>query len=149
MADIRIEREVVIEAPVEVVWRTITEPDQITKWFAERVELDLAPGGQGYMGFDEHNGGPIVVETVDPPIRFSFRWNHPTGAQPVPGNSVLVEFTLTANGPERTHLRVIESGHELLAWSDAETERYAKEHNGGWAGYLDRLAGLHARSRME
>ena len=26
----RIEREIVIEAPVEVVWRTITEPDQMT-----------------------------------------------------------------------------------------------------------------------
>jgi uncharacterized protein YndB with AHSA1/START domain len=143
VADVRIEREVVIEAPAEVVWHTITQPDQITQWFAERVELELAPGGQGYMGFDEQHGGPIVVETVDPPIRFSFRWNHPTGAQPAPGNSVLVEFTLTASGPERTHLRVVESGHELLAWTDAEKERYAEEHNGGWAGYLGRLAGLY------
>jgi uncharacterized protein YndB with AHSA1/START domain len=149
MADSRIEREVVIDAPVDVVWRTITEPDQITQWFAERVELELAPGGHGYMGFDEGHGGPIVVEAVDAPSRFSFRWNHPPDAPPVPGNSVLVEFTLTASGPERTHLRVVESGHELLAWTDAEKERYAREHNGGWAGYLGRLAELCARGRME
>jgi uncharacterized protein YndB with AHSA1/START domain len=149
MAESRIEREVVIEAPVDVVWRTITEPDQITQWFAERVELELAPGGQGYMGFDEEHGGPIMVETVDPPTRFSFRWNHPPGAQPAPGNSVLVEFTLTANGPERTELRVVESGHELLAWADTEKERYAAEHNDGWSGFLGRLAGLYAGGRME
>ena len=149
MADGRIEREVVIDAPVEVVWRTITEPDQITRWFAERAELELAPGGEGYLGFDEQHGGPIVVEAVDPPVRFSFRWNHPAGVQPVPGNSVLVEFTLTASGPERTHLRVVEGGHELLAWPDAEKERYAGEHNGGWADYLGRLAGLYARGPME
>ena len=35
----RIEREIVIDAPVEVVWRTITEPDQITEWFADTVDL--------------------------------------------------------------------------------------------------------------
>ena len=51
--------------------------------------------------------------------------------------------------PERTRLRVVESGHELLAWTDAEKERYAEEHNGGWADFLGRLAGLYARGRME
>ena len=148
MPGVRIEREVEIEAPVDVVWRTITEPDQITQWFAERVELELVPGGQGYLRFDAQHGGPIVVEVVEPPTRWSFRWNHPEGAQPAPGNSVLVEFTLTASGPERTHLRVVESGHELLAWTDGEKERYANEHNGGWAGYLGRLAGLYTGNRM-
>jgi uncharacterized protein YndB with AHSA1/START domain len=149
VADVGIEREVVIEAPVDVVWRTITEPDRITQWFAERVELVLEPGGHGYLAFDEHHGGPIVVEAVDPPTRFSFRWNHPVGTQPVPGNSVLVEFTLTATGPERTLLRVVESGHELLAWTEPQKERYAQDHNGGWAGYLSRLCAMYARGPME
>ena len=31
MANFEIEREVVIDAPVDVVWRTITEPDQISR----------------------------------------------------------------------------------------------------------------------
>ena len=48
-------------------------------------------------------------------------------------------------GNERTRLRVSESGHELLAWPDAEKERYADEHRGGWAEYLDRLAHLLAK----
>jgi uncharacterized protein YndB with AHSA1/START domain len=90
-------------------------------------------------------GGPVVVETVDPPTRFSFRWNHPHGEEPVAGNSMLVEFTLTPEGDERTRLRVAESGHELLAWPDAEKERYAGEHQGGWGEYLDRLAALLAK----
>jgi uncharacterized protein YndB with AHSA1/START domain len=142
MADFRIERDVMIDAPVEVVWRTITEPDQITRWFADRVELELKPGGEGYMGFGEHQGGPVVVETVEPPTRFSFWWNHPAGERPVAGNSVLVEFTLSSSDPEHTHLRVAETGHELLTWPDAEKERYAKEHNGGWGDFLDRLSGM-------
>jgi uncharacterized protein YndB with AHSA1/START domain len=143
MNDLTIEREVLIEAPAEVVWRTITEPDQISQWFAERVELVLEPGAHGYLDFGDQ-GGPVVVETVDPPVRFSFRWNHPPGEQPVPGNSILVEFTLIPEGPERTRLRVVESGHELRDWPDAEKQRYAEEHRDGWVDYLGRLAGLHA-----
>jgi len=141
MADLVIEREILIEAPAEVVWRTVTEPDQMSQWFADRVELVVEPGAHGYMGFGDQ-GGPVVVETVDPPNRFSFRWNHPGGKEPVAGNSMLVEFTLTPEGGERTRLRVTESGHELRDWPEAEKERYADEHRGGWAEFLDRLAGL-------
>jgi len=51
------------------------------------------------------------VEIVDPPTRFSFRWNHPRGEEPVAGNSMLVEFMLTPEGDERT----------VFAWSKAAT----------------------------
>ena len=90
-----------IEAPVEVVWRTITEPDQIARWFADRVELDLRPGGQGTFDFRSRATTrpatvPLQVEVVDPPHRFAFRWVLPEGGAPGPGNSVLVDFTLTA-----------------------------------------------------
>jgi uncharacterized protein YndB with AHSA1/START domain len=141
MPGLAIEREILIEAPVEVVWRTITEPDQVSQWFADRVELVIEPGAQGYMGFGDQ-GGPVVVEAVEPPARFSFRWNHPRGEEPVPGNSMLVEFTLTPEGDERTRLRVTETGHELRDWPDTEKQRYADEHQGGWGEYLGRLATL-------
>lgn len=144
MPGLVIEQEILIEAPAEVVWRTITEPDQMSQWFADRVELVIEPGAHGYLGFGDQ-GGPVVVERVDPPTRFSFRWNHPSGEEPVDGNSMLVEFTLTPESNERTRLRVVESGPELLAWPDAEKERYADEHRGGWAEYLGRLANLVAK----
>jgi uncharacterized protein YndB with AHSA1/START domain len=144
MPGLEIEREVLIEAPVQVVWRTVTEPDQMSQWFADRIELVVEPGAHGHMGFGDQ-GGPVVVETVDPPTRFSFRWNYPGGEEPVAGNSILVAFTLTAESAEQTRLRVVESGHELLAWPDAETQRYADEHREGWADFLDRLARLLAK----
>jgi uncharacterized protein YndB with AHSA1/START domain len=141
MPGLMIEREILIEAPADVVWRTITEPGQLTRWFADRVDLVIEPGARGFMEFGDQ-GGPVVVQVVDPPARFSFRWNYPRGAEPAPGNSMLVEFTLTPEGPERTRLRVTESGHELLAWPGAEKQRYADEHLGGWGDFLDRLAAL-------
>ena len=113
MPGLMIEREILIEAPVEVVWRTITEPDQISQWFADRVELVVEPGAHGYMEFGDQ-GGPVVVEdgrsadSLLVPLEPS-----PRGGA-VAGNSMLVEFTLTPEGDERTRLRVVESGHELL-----------------------------------
>jgi uncharacterized protein YndB with AHSA1/START domain len=146
MTNLVIQREVLIEAPVEVVWSTITDPAQMSQWFADRVELVVEPGAHGYLWFGDQ-GGPVVVETVDPPTRFSFRWNHHPGEEPVAGNSVLVEFTLTPQGDELTCLRVVESGHEQLAWPETEKARYADEHRSGWGGFLDRLAATVASGR--
>ena len=126
-----------------MVWRTITEPDQI-KWFATQAELIVEPGAYGYLGFGDQ-GGPVVVETAEPPARFSFRWNHPRGEEPVEGNSQLVEFTLAREGAERTRLRVSERGHELRDWPEAEKQRYTDEHQAGWADFLDRLTTVAAK----
>jgi uncharacterized protein YndB with AHSA1/START domain len=140
MPGLLIARDILIEAPAEVVWRTVTQPEQMSQWFADHVELVVEPGAHGYMRFGDQ-GGPVVVQVVDPPTRFSFRWNYPDGEEPVAGNSMLVEFTLTPEGEDRTRLRVVESGHEVLSWPDAEKKRYAAEHLNGWTDFLDRLAG--------
>jgi len=144
MADFKIERDVVIEAPVEVVWRTVTEPDQIAQWFANRVELDVTPGGAGVFVFEDKDGNavhtaPLVVETVEPPSRFSFRWCHPDGTDPVSGNSTLVEFTLVREGSDRTRLWVAETGLDIIAWPDDDKVRYAEEHRDGWTNFMARL----------
>jgi uncharacterized protein YndB with AHSA1/START domain len=149
VTDLLIEREVVIEAPIDVVWRTVTEPDQIAQWFADRVELDARPGGLGAFFFEDESGAtvhaaPIVIDTMRTPTFFSFRWGHRAGEAPTAANSVLVELTLTAETPERTRLRVVESGLEHVAWPEADKETYAAEHRSGWATYLTRLADLRA-----
>jgi uncharacterized protein YndB with AHSA1/START domain len=146
MSGLVIEREILIEAPAEVVWRIITEPDQMSLWFADRVDLVMEPGAHGYMGFGDQ-GGPVVVETVDPPTRFSFRWNHPGDEEPVAGNSMLVEFTLTPMGDGRTRVRVSEGGHKVRDWSETEKQRYADEHREGWGDFLERLAGVATERR--
>lgn len=138
-----IEREIVIEAPVDVVWRTVTEPDQIVQWFSAVAEIDLRPGGAGTLTFvDRATQEPmrvkLMVERVEPHRAFSFRWVYPTGEQPRPGNSVLVEFTFAAEG-EHTRLRVVERGLAELDWPPERKIDYAKGHNDGWVNHFDRL----------
>ena len=149
MTDLAIEHEVLIDAPVDVVWRTITQPDQISQWFADRVELELRSGGAGTFMFEDKatthaTTAPLVVETVVAPERFSFRWGHPEGEEPVPGNSVLVEFTLTEEGGSHTRLRVVESGLDLIGWTEDEKAHYVEDHRNGWATHLGRLENLFA-----
>src|SRR5215813_12969621 len=128
-----IERAIVIDAPIAVVWRTITAPDQIARWFADRVELDPRPGGQGTLFFAKNNHtAPFVVDRFEPPTLFSFRWCQPDGEQPVHGNSTLVEFTLVAETDSRTTLTVSETGLDAMPLPDDEKHHYADSHRDGW-----------------
>ena len=138
-----IEREVLIEAPVDVVWKVVTEPEQITRWFTDSAQIDVRPGGEGTLFWDKRASNVpttahILVETVDPPHTFSFRWGHPEGAEAKSGNSMLVEFTLRAEG-ENTRLRVVESGVAELDWPEEQKATYVEDHNGGWKIHLTSL----------
>jgi uncharacterized protein YndB with AHSA1/START domain len=138
MAGEAIERDILIDAPPEVVWGVVTEPEEIVHWFAERAEIDMRPGGAGKLSWDRYGDVGITVERIEPPHLFSYRWVAPDGEQPTSGNSVLVEFTLTPEG-DGTRLRVVESGLDELGWSEERRRTYAADHNEGWEKHLTRL----------
>jgi uncharacterized protein YndB with AHSA1/START domain len=143
-----IEKSVHIEAPVELVWRMVTEPDQVVRWFPDEVDLQPTPGYEGSMTFRPEAGGtvhvPIRVESVDAPHRFTYRWNHAAGTVADAANSMLVEFTLI---PEDggTRLRVVETGHDGLGWPQDQQDAYVNDHNDGWSHHLGRLERLYTR----
>ena len=144
-----IRRDVLIAAPLDVVWRTVTAPEQITRWFSDTAQLDLRPGGGGVLGFVGTSSGtpftvPISVVDVDEPHRFAFRWMHPDGTAADEDNSLLVEFTLTAEG-EGTRLQVAESGLDRIGWTAEQVRAYTAEHEDGWGRHLRQLADLHSR----
>ena len=137
-----IEREVLIDAPVEAVWSVVTEPEHIGRWLSDSAEVDLRPGGELKLKWAAIGTASGTVERVEPPHVFAFRWVTPEpdrepGAQG--GYSTLVEFELRAEG-EGTLLRVVESGFAELAGSEQANAELAARHVGGWGGFLDKLA---------
>jgi uncharacterized protein YndB with AHSA1/START domain len=97
------------------VWTLITEPRYFQKWYAfGGASIDLRPGGEITMRWDEHGTFQAVVEAVTPAELFSFRW------RPEPGP--VVTITLEAAGEGRTQVRIVESGEleepkqSALAW---------------------------------
>ena len=137
-----IERETVINAPVERVWELITEPEHVGRWFGDAgAEIDLRPGGLMMLRWTKHGEVRALVEDVEPPRRFAYRWapfKDPGGEQPVEGNSTLVEFTLAPEG-DGTRLRVVESGFASLATSEEQIAENHAGNTGGWRQELDEL----------
>lgn len=138
----QIEREIVIDAPVAKVWAAVTTAEHIGTWFGNAgATIDLRPGGE--MTCTWRDGDTVdtvhaVVEKVDEPHLFAYRWARPPGAKPVPGNTTLVEFTLSPEG-ERTRLRVVESGFHGLDFSEADRAALFGDHAAGWGHELDEL----------
>jgi uncharacterized protein YndB with AHSA1/START domain len=85
-AALRFERQ--LAHPVEKVWKALTEPGQLIRWFPCSVNLDLRPGGKISFVFLDHNvdvpegvevpdlseplGG--TVTELDPPRLFAYTW---------------------------------------------------------------------------
>lgn len=142
-----IEKEILIEAPIDTVWRVLTEPDQITQWFSKEADLDGRPGGGGRLRFESGETYHLFVERFEPPHRFVYRWLHEPGIAARPENSMLVEFTLRAEDGH-TRLNVVESGFDRIDWSDDAKQRYADDHSRGWSRFAERLRDFAPRASL-
>lgn len=148
-----VEREVYVEARPEVVWAAVTQPDNLARWYAfGGAEIDLRTGGRLVMRWDERPGrwgGEGIkhreywgfVEKLEPGRRFAYRYAVEPGVEPAPGNSNLVEFTVTPEG-EGTRLHVVETGFDRLEMSEDARIKYADEAAQGWDGGLATLTDL-------
>jgi uncharacterized protein YndB with AHSA1/START domain len=134
----RIEQEILIDAPLDVVWAVVTEPEHVGSWFSQSAEIDLQPGGEMTLTWAHYGAARARVEKVQPPHEFAFRWARTTESAPREGNSTLVEFTLTAEAGG-TRLHVVESGFRELELPEEEQAKYAEENTEGWEHELGEL----------
>ena len=138
----QIERDVMIEAPVERVWQLVTEAEHLGRWFGDAgAEVDLRPGGAMALHWTEHGTSRGRIEAVEPTRLFAFRWapfKDPGGLDPTDGNSTRVEFTLSREG-DGTRLRVVESGFSTLECSDDQQRQNLEGNTEGWRLELGEL----------
>jgi uncharacterized protein YndB with AHSA1/START domain len=132
-----IERELILPVPPARVWTALTRSDQLSAWFGTQATIDLRPGGEVIFTWDGSTGLPGtnrgVIEAVDPPNRFAFRWQ----SSPDTVQMTRVEFMLEPH-PEGTRLRLVESGFASLP-----PELRGRSHEGntiGWQRELGELA---------
>lgn len=159
----QIVKQVVLDAPLERVWRAITDSAAFGTWFGAevdggfeagarlrarirptRVDPEIARHQQPYDGVEFI----IAVERVEPMHLFSFRW-HPGGTEAGPdtpdAEMTLVEFALedTTDG---VRLTITESGFEHIPL--ARRAQAIADNTGGWEAqtglitrYLQQQAG--------
>lgn len=132
-----IRREIQLDAPIEEVWLSLTDPGRLSKWFGDTAEVDLRPGGRARFGWSEsYDNVEAVIDVVESPNRFSFRWESIRDT-PVEEASTLVEFVLEPVGTG-TRLTLVESGFATLP-ETAYEQRY-NDNSSGWTVELSDLA---------
>jgi uncharacterized protein YndB with AHSA1/START domain len=145
----RIERHVLIAAPVERVWELVTTAEHLGGWFSNAgAEIDLRPGGALSLSWRAHGTFHGRVEAVEPPRRVSYRWLAAKDSRedPTPANSTLIEFVLAAEGAG-TRVTVVESGFAALDVDPAERAAALASHTKGWHEKLDALAAYAVEGR--
>lgn len=135
----RIERETVVAAPAERLWEVLTRPEHIGRWFeGMEPEVDLRPGGAMVLTSQEFGKIHAVVDKVEPPRRFAYRWARHPDTPVTEGTATLVEFTLTPEG-NGTRVRVVESGFARTDAVKVDQQRHADSNSQGWLQVLDSL----------
>lgn len=125
----RIERDILIAAPIQRVWELVSQPG----WFIDdggprKVELE-----EGRAVVELARGRfLVVVQRSDPPAYISCRGTPLPGPEPDETNSTLVEFTLVEEAGG-TRLRVVESGFSKIAPSPEKRRQMLEGNAQGWA----------------
>jgi uncharacterized protein YndB with AHSA1/START domain len=107
---VEVVREVVFPAPPDEVWAALTEPERLEEWFANDVELDPQPGGEGIFRWDDGEERRAVVREAEPEERLVLDWED--------DGEVVLELEQVEGG---TRLHVVETSPD---WSTA-LELYA------------------------
>ena len=145
-------KEVVVDAPIDEAFRVFTE--RFGDFKPREHNLLAAPITETI--FEPHVGGHIIDRAEDgsecrwarilayePPTRVVFSWDiGPTWqVEKDPDNTSEVEVRLSADGPDRTRLR-LEHRHLDRHGPGWEGVRSGVDSEGGWPLYLERYAAL-------
>lgn len=129
-----VEKVLELNAPVERVWRAITDPSELSRWFGQEAVLDLVPGADGAFVWKEHGSFAVRVREVEPPTRLVWSWVHEAGVPFDDAPHTTVEWTLAPSEGGGTVLRLRETGFL--------TDLHQSQNDGGWDEELAELAGL-------
>jgi len=67
-------KEVVLPVEPDDAWAAVTEERALEAWLAERVELDLRPGGEASFTLPDGEERRGMIEEVAPGERLTFWW---------------------------------------------------------------------------
>ena len=141
----RIRKQVVLRAPLERVWRAVSDAKTFGRWFGFDFEGEFVPGetARGRLRSDDpgYNGliGEFAIERIEPMRLFSYRW-HPYAVDRSadyshePMTLVVFELEAVAGG---TKLTITESGFDAIPPARRSD---AYEANGeGWTTQVERI----------
>jgi uncharacterized protein YndB with AHSA1/START domain len=114
-------KTVTMHAPIERVWKALTEPKSISAWMGGKVQSDPRVGGK-YAYFDGETTGQYTL--VEAPQRLEYSWRQSSWTSD--WSDSIVRWSLRQIG-ENTEVRLL---HE-----DFPNEEERDGHDEGWDTY--------------
>jgi uncharacterized protein YndB with AHSA1/START domain len=152
MSTDRIEKQVLLRAPLDRVWRAISDSDEFGRWFGARFDGPFVAGSSVTATItpttvdDEvaelqrpHAGAKATwqIVAVEAQRRFAYRW-HPYAVEPGVDYdrepTTLVEFTLSET-PDGVLLTIVESGFDAIP--EVRRSTAFEANSGGWAKQVE------------
>lgn len=134
----RVTRIVAADAPIDTVWRCLTEPELLARWLGDIAAFPdgMAPGAQGRFAWTGEVVLAARIDEVEPRSRLAFTWAEGI----LSDRASHVEVTLRElDGSTQVHL--VEHGFPLEG--DAAARREAlRSLAAGWTVELDELVDL-------
>lgn len=141
-----IEESIDIKAAPESVWRALTDPAEIARWFATSVTGADGVGNTLELRWGEQFVWPMVVRVWDPPkhVRLEDRYPAIATLDPSSKSELFIDYFIEPIGGGATRLRVVHSGFAR----DASWDGLYDSTSCGWRCeiaalkfYLERCAG--------
>lgn len=114
------------------VWKALTDPDELVKWFPDKeARIEAKEGAEGAWEWETYGAYSVRFEVVDPPRRLVWTWAREPGVPLEETRTTTVEFHLepTASGGTTLHLRE----HGFVREEDR------RDNDGGWDKELGEL----------
>jgi uncharacterized protein YndB with AHSA1/START domain len=146
----RIEKKTLLHAPLERVWRAISDSTEFGTWFGMKFEGPFVAGvsvrgviapttvdAEVAKSQKSHEGMPLefIVERMEPERLLSFRWRPVTDSAAEP--STLVTFALE-EATDGVMLTVTESGFDQIPL-DRRAKMFAANDQ-GWSAQMKLIA---------
>jgi uncharacterized protein YndB with AHSA1/START domain len=106
------ERELTLDAPVDAVWRALTDAEELVRWFPLDARVTPGPGGAIWLSWEDHYSAESRIDVWEPGrrLRIAFPVHRPL--------QLATDYYLEGRGG-RTVLRVVTSGFgDDAAWDD-------------------------------
>jgi uncharacterized protein YndB with AHSA1/START domain len=134
---IEIKKSIVINASPEVVFKAITDPNELTNWFPDQAILEPKVGGKMKFSFYKKNSDDhrrmdyfpegTIIEFI-PNRKISYTWEHPN----IPDfPRTVVTWELEKTEDDKTTLNLLHTGFKV--------DKMFKEHDEGWSHFLNKL----------
>jgi uncharacterized protein YndB with AHSA1/START domain len=133
-----------MKAAPEEVFRAVTDPEQIVKWFCSESRVEPRVGGEYFFSWGGGMDGSSTISAWEPGKHFG-TWSERSMAYSSQGavetgvvQKMCVDYYMEPVGGGLTRLRLVQSGFGPEAAWDAEFA----DTKTGWADFLEKLKAL-------